>query len=204
MACDPELAFELARTLWSVPDFPRTKEVTEAIALDLHELCADDDEARWIVAAARKWEKWAGTAGLIRLLKDKRIPSLASVPLERRVIDLGPKPPVNCAACQDWGYTWRAGRNEYCSCAEGVRMQAEASGLLEVFNKKNIRGPQALQAAVVRRPVSEADLEAAFLESKKHKDETIARQKAVLEDESASKEEKEIAREMLRTLGEEA
>lgn len=83
-------------------------------------------------------------------------------------------------------------------------MQAEASGLLEVFNKKNIRGPQALQAAVVRRPVSEADLEAAFLESKKHKDETIARQKAVLEDESASKEEKEIAREMLRTLGEEA
>lgn len=198
MACDPELAFELARTLWSVPDFPRTKEVTEAIALDLHEMCADDDEARWIVSAARKWERWAGTAGLVRLLKDKRIPFLAP---ERRVIDLGPKPVINCAACQDWGYTWRGGRNEYCSCAEGVRMQTEATGFLEKLNQAHAKGPLALQAVAPRRPISEADLEQAFLERQKETDTMIARAKAVLADEARSGDEKELARETLRTLG---
>lgn len=194
----------MAEELTTIPDCPRSEAALDAIAKDLFRLCKNDDEAQELVATARdQWISWRGTIGLIEILQGMRR-GPESVPLERRTIDLGPKPHVNCAACQDWGYIWRAGRNEYCTCAEGVRMQTEAAGLLETFNRKNIKGPQALQAAVVRRPVSESDLEQAFLESKKHKDATIARQKAVLEDEAASKEEKEIARETLRLLGEEA
>ena len=204
MAVNPKSAYLLADALITIPDCPRSESAIENLARDLMRLCKNDDEAQILVDEARdQWPTWKGTAGLIEILRDlRRKPE--QVPLERRTIDLGPKPPVNCAACQDWGYIWRAGRNEYCTCAEGVRMQAEASGLLEVLNKAHAKGPQALQNAPVRRPVSESDLEQAFLESKKHKDATIARQKAVLEDESASKEEKEIARETLRLLGEEA
>lgn len=205
MAVSFKQARLLAEELTTIPDCPRAELALDAIAKDLFRLCRNDDEAQNLVDAARdQWISWRGTVGLMEILQGMRPRDPGSIPLERRTIDLGPKPPVNCAACQDWGYIWRAGRNEYCSCAEGVRMQHEQAGFLEMLNRAHAKGPQALQAVPARRPVSEADLEQAFLESKKHKDETIARQKAVLEDEAATKEEKEIARETLRLLGEEA
>jgi hypothetical protein len=196
----PDDFFEsLARSLWAVPECPRNAESVTAVAHALQRMCSHEEEAVWLVDQAQDWEAWKGIGGLKRLLNEKRY--APSVPLERRVIDLGPKPPVNCAQCQDWGYLWRTGKNEYCSCAEGVRVQTDASGLLEVFNKKNIKGPQALQAAVVRRPVSEADLEAAFLDRQKWTEESITRAKAKFAAADATKEEKELARETLKTFG---
>lgn len=204
MAVSFKQAHLLAEELTTIPDCPRSEGAVEAIAKDLFRLCRNDDEAQMAVDAAREqWTAWKGTAGLIEVLQSMRR-GPESLPPERRVIDLGPKPVVNCAACQDWGYIWRGGRNEWCSCAEGVRMQNESSDFLEKLNTKHVKGPQmlqAMQASPERRPITEADLEQAYLQRKKDAEGMIARAKAVLADETRSSNEKELARETLRTLG---
>lgn len=202
MAVDPQFAYNLAEQLTTIPDCPRSEASTKTLAMDLIRLCRDDREAHNLVNAMRdEWITWKGTAGLIEVLQGLRR-GPGAVPLERRVVDLGPKPVVNCAACQDWGYVWRAGVNVYCSCAQGARLEAEDPGLLDTLNRKgSFKGMPALQAVPAPRPITEADLEQAFLQRKKDTEGMITRARAVLADETRSSNEKELARETLRMLG---
>jgi len=197
VAVDPAVMFSLAEELTTIPDCPRSEAAVKAVAKDLFRYCQSNDEAIDLVRKAREdWASWKGTAGLIEILQSMRR-GPESVPLERRTIDLGPKPAVNCAACQDWGYIFRDGRNQYCACAMGVQM--EADGLLDSLKmrKMNMRS---LQSVPAPRPVTEADLEAAFKQRQKDNESMIARMKAVIEDPAASKEEKEMAREYLEGM----
>lgn len=202
MAVSFKHAHMLAEEITTIPDSPRAAGAVEAIAKDLFRLCRDDDEAQKLVDTAREqWITWKGTAGLIEVLQGMRR-GPGAVPLERRVIDLGPKPVVNCAACQDWGYVWRAGVNVYCSCAQGARLEAEDPGLLDTLNRKgSFKGMPALQAVPAPRPITEADLEQAFLQRQKDTEGMISRAKAVLADDARSSNEKELARETLRMFG---
>jgi hypothetical protein len=184
--------------LTTIPDCPRADDAIEALAEDIERLCADDDEARWLVDRAREWPKWMGKAGLIELMKEKR-PALAP---ERRTIDLGPKPPVNCALCQDWGHVFRNGQRTYCSCAAGVQLEADQPDFVEKMHLRKLTDMRALQASSPRRPITEADLHKAFEERMDRTDEMIERAEKVLTSADSSADQKEIAREVLRAMAE--
>jgi hypothetical protein len=187
-------AYKLAVRLTTIPDCPRVDQAIEALAEDIEKLCTDDDEARWLVDRAREWPKWMGKAGLIELMKEKR-PALAP---ERRIIDLGPKPPVNCAACQDWGHLFRNGQRAYCSCAAGVQLQADQPDFLEKMRLSKLTDMRALQTSAPRRPITEGDLQKAFAERQNRTDEMIDRAEKALAAEESTADQKEMAREILR------
>ena len=177
---------KLAAKLVTVPDFPRQNEVLDLVADDLLELCADVTEASWIVAEARKWPKWRGTAGIIDLLRERRPPTV--LPPERQVFDPGQKPPIGCGICQDFGYLFRGGHYEYCSCETGV--EARKLKLCEGLNEwrmKNMRAPHATPAAARPRPLTQEDLDKAYSERQDRTADGIAKARATLASADVSK-----------------
>src|SRR5215831_1108344 len=200
MALDPNEAFELAIQLTTIPDCPRTEMAVDALGMDLIKLCRNSEEAQWVVQEARwNWEKWKGTAGLRALLQEKHEP--ACLPLERQVIDLGPKPVVTCAVCHDFGWFYGgASGHQFCVCAAGRQAQAEMPDMIDKLNAKHFRSIQKITRAE-RKPVTEEDLERAFQARQDRSEEMIAAARATLADPEASKNRKEIAREILRGCG---
>jgi hypothetical protein len=153
----------LASRLATIPDCPRSEEALIALADDLRENCADDQEAAWLVREARKWPKWLGTAGLLELLDSKRHPE-SSRP-ENQPFDMGPKPPVHCAVCSDWGYVQDApGHFKTCHCAAGAAVNP---GLVDMFNRGVTKPVAALQVVPPRKPITQADIDRAVTERKR-------------------------------------
>ncbi len=49
---------------------------------------------------------------------------------------LGPKPKVECAQCQDWGYLFRHDTRDYAYCECAASAQARQLLMVEAFNKR--------------------------------------------------------------------
>jgi hypothetical protein len=189
----------LAERLSTVPDCPRSEGAIEALAEDLIELCDDEGEATQLVARARRWEKWRGTRGLIDLLETMR----PALPAGNQAIDYGPKPVPDCAACQDWGHFTRNGRDEWCTCTAAEELRLAHPDWIDQMNRTGaatlLHNPVPIDR---KKPLTEEDLEQACEQRRNRTDELIQNARATLDDPHASKDRKEMAREILRGCGE--
>jgi hypothetical protein len=112
MPLETSKALTFARTLTTIPDFPRIDESILQTRKDLQELVEDlpDEQAeariRWLVKYMRhhwvSWTEWGGTAGMIALYRDEfeKIPEL---PPANGFQEPAEKPPADCTFCQDTG-----------------------------------------------------------------------------------------------------
>lgn len=206
MPISPELAHKLAGYLTTIPDCPRSDEAIDVLARDLLKHCVDENEAKWVVDEAREhWPKWKGTVGLIDLLETKRHPPALRPErhVQPRLEELyGPKPPTECDVCNDTGYVWRDGRNEWCACSAGASLSREFPDLVEKLNKRQIPSPFRKEPTPIRKVITEADIQEAFEKRQDRSEEMIREARATLQpDSGASKDQIEIAREILRGFG---
>lgn len=199
-----EDAYSLAVRLTTIPDCPRSGEAIEAIADDLVELCGGGElageewtpyqQAKWLVAQARRWKTWQGTAGLIELYRERfrtGAPDRTTTgPAYQEFPALPAAPEVTCSLCNDFGTT----KDGFCQCVQGQRMATEMKPFLLRYDKVTPTKPTG------PRP-SEEDIRQTFEATQKRVAETIENARAVLQDPESTRERKEIARETLRTYG---
>jgi hypothetical protein len=143
-----DAALRLARSLTTILEFPRFEDAIMATAFDLVDWCqgaildgrvwAAEGQARWLVTEARRgWNKWLGTADFYALYKGKFEPSKR---LERQVIDLGQKPPIQCSKCNDFGTRFNGDLYQYCECESGKQAGVDmGESWLQLLNKTKLQ-----------------------------------------------------------------
>lgn len=194
MAIDEDLSFRLAFELTLIPECPRSDPAVESLSDMLREIFQDESEARAIVSeACARWDRWRGTRGLIELIEARK----PALPPANQAVNLGPKPVIECAQCGDWGYFSRTdGTVEWCNCAAGRDTREQFPDLVDKLKRKGIEPPHEAPA-VMRAPITQADIDRAFQERRDRTEEMITEQRAILDDPSSSADRKEIAREIL-------
>ena len=186
----------LVQSMAAIPEFPQAESAREAIAEALKELCDSVDQIEKIThEAIHKWRKWRGVPGL-RDLRDLENPA---PPAGNQAKDYGPRPHVDCIVCNDFGTFYQDRKNHWCECQAGQDLRSRYPHLVDGLNGKRYQAPATLQSAPVRKPITEADLERAFAERQDRTKEIQDRATATLADESSSPDQKEIAREILRS-----
>jgi hypothetical protein len=191
-----DVAYRLAVELTLIPECPQSQTAIEKLARDMIRLCSDDAEAEQIVReASDRWDRWRGTRGLIELLESKR----PNPPPSNQAIDYGPRPKPDCAICADFGhFSSPDGKVSWCDCPVGRETRERMPDLAELLTRKQIRPLHQAPAAPVRKPITQEDLDRAFSERQDRTEELIADARAALADPEASRDRKEIAREILR------
>jgi len=220
---DPDLAVSLARRLKTIPGDSAyfSEDAILAIAADLRRWCkgawfegkpwSPQRQADWLVTEAREtWQKWEGTAAFKRLFLEKFDPRPPNRP---PVFEGYQKPPILCATCGDTGIVKPRGVNAYCDCDMGASLKADpelGEKWLEVLNRS------AERSRLIKRPASTSELRASlglppaveidnsYSVTRDRIASEIAKAEAVLADEHASPEMKEIAREVIKTYRGEA
>jgi hypothetical protein len=191
---DPEKAYSIAGRLTTIPDFPRNEEAIEATAEDLIRWCRGSNEgerewspeaqAIWTVEKAREsWNSWIGSAAL-KSIFDSKFVILPTQPL-----NLGERPPIDCRRCGDTGVVQNAtGRYEWCGCDQADRMRVELPDWLQFMNrekpKRTVKPLSPWPADL--KPITQADIDAAVIESRRQRDEEITRlaKRELLDDEN--------------------
>lgn len=198
MPVDDELAYALAVQLTLIPECPQSLKALEALADELNRICRDYDEAKAIVTeACDRWDRWRGVRGLIELMESKR----PEIPPSNQAKDYGPRPKPDCEQCADWGYfTAPSGSTEWCDCAAGRETRERFPALVEGLNRKQIK-PSMQQARADRVAITQADIDRAFAERQDRTEQLVSESRATLADPEASRDRKEIAREILRRYG---
>lgn len=138
-----------------------------------------ENQAEWLVMEAREnWETWQGTYGLRKLFRSKFVPEL---PPSNAAVDYGPKPPIECAKCNDTGFIGK----QFCDCSMGQQVKSIWGDIPPPFAQP--RRPQTAQGVSALqpfRPITEEDLRAA---SEKHQREKAARAESELPPDTPSK-----------------
>ena len=187
-------ARKAAEKLATIPDCPRGDTALDLLAEDLAENCRDESEMNLVVQEARRtWKKWQGTAGLVEIIEAKRRKTV--LPPEREVIDLGPRPKINCRTCHDFGWFTKEGEHVFCDCAAGVAAKQEWPDLTSrTFDFPGVR-PQ-----VHKHRPTQAQVEADFRRRQKQAESAMADAERTIADPEKTEDSKEIARETLRSL----
>jgi len=195
---DAEGAYSLSWRLTTIEGCSRHEEAIKAIAEDLLELCKSEEEALALVREARHtWKKWQGTAGLIDLLTAMRRQGTPPVlPPERRTLDMGPKPAIECTVCNDMGWVLHEGGGAiWCTCAQAFSLRKESPDLLRSFSRQLARSSRPLD-----RPLTEVELQKRFVTDQQLTEAAIAEARAILANPDSTRERREIARVTLRTF----
>jgi hypothetical protein len=204
-------AMQFARSLSTIKDFPRYSEAIQATAEDLMDWCTGaiidgrvwgaEAQAYWLTTEARrKWLEWKGTAALESLFREKFKPNAKVLP-GNAARELGPKPEPDCSTCKDIGWVETAKGFAYCACEQGSLQQAElGERWLRMLNGARYPGASVEAKRHGRGPIY-IQPEEDFREYQERTVELIAKQQEILADENATREQKEIAREVLRTYG---
>lgn len=140
-----ELALKLARSLTTV-GHPRFEEALFATAEDLVHWCqgafvdghiwSPEDQAQWLVTEVREnWREWTSTADMREVLIRKF--SVKEMNPEHQVIELGPKPLIECQVCNDFGHVrGPSGWYEFCGCKSGeIEKLQHGETWLHVLNR---------------------------------------------------------------------
>lgn len=190
---DPRRAYQLAGALTTIPECPRSEDAVKALSEQILELCAKPDQAEWLVhEAMTTWPKWQGVYGLTQAYNNQFRPRP-----ERQAYDLGAKPAIKCAQCGDLGFHRdQANRFVWCHCPQAQQIAKDLPDYLELLNRR----PKEPGTRV--RP--EADRQEAFYREQAQVVRPIEHAQAILRDGSLSKEQHEIAREILKTYGAES
>jgi hypothetical protein len=202
---DYAVALGLARQLKAIPNFPWDEEVIAAHAEHLMRWCRGailpdsvwpaEAQAHWLVTEAQeKWEKWLGTGALKAMFEGKFPAKKAARPNE--FVPRGPKPPVECASCNDFG-TVRDSRGtaSYCDCEQGARMEADrGASWLEILNA----GPASHRRSFPTGP-SAQQIDAEFRAAQRRISDEIREAEAILANEDSGECAKADARELIAT-----
>ena len=193
-----ERAYQLAQKLTTIDGCPRLDDAVEAIADDLMETCRSREEAELLVHEARfTWKRWQGTAGLIGLLQAQRRPSSVGPP---EFPALGPKPPVECALCNDFGTVYRNGVHEWCTCRSARVFREEAPDFIDKANAKRIGVVLQQPVPIDRKVITKEDVRRDFRERTDRTEQMIREARATLDNAEATRDQREIAREILRSF----
>jgi|HubBroStandDraft_4_1064222.scaffolds.fasta_scaffold02568_9 hypothetical protein len=215
---DPDAAKKIAKTLKLIPGFPWDEEALEEAASDLGRWCTGaiidnrvwpaEAQARAIVQEARlTWEKWQGMAALYAIFR--AMFETAPPKLRFPVFEGLQKPPIECRRCEDTGtVTDSRGAIVYCGCDQGEAMEADpelGARWLQVLNRS------AERSRMLKRPASTSEVRAflrlppvveideSYRVARERIAGEIAKAEAVLADETATGELKEMAAEVIRT-----
>lgn len=145
-------ANKLAEHLTTIPECPRGELAIEALADDLLEICQDRAEMRWLVHEARaRWERWQGTKGLRELVRS-RTPEPDP---PNQFMQYEPSP-VDCSACNDFGFFTRNRKSQFCDCSQGEALRERFPDFVEKLNSKGITKP--IMPTRERRHITEEEL----------------------------------------------
>jgi hypothetical protein len=200
-----ETALRMARSLTSIPEFPRFEDAITATAFDLIDWCKGDfidnvtwspeRQAAWVVQEARlNWKKWTGTA-------DFRALFLGKFPTEvepgNAFHPLGTPPPPQCSKCRDFG-TVRlpSGLSEWCVCDTATEIRGNDPAWLDLLNKYQAPKPPPVRRE--EKPMTPAQKAALKAEDRRMIDNAIDFNEGMIRDPSATKEQKKIARKFLK------
>jgi hypothetical protein len=142
---------------------------------------------------ARYWPKWLGTGALYNVFRSKFVPEKALSNAWQPPVG---KPVIECAECNDTGYVGPERQRHYCHCWLGVNLKSDlGEEWLESINNTKSRGRKKTSQIARELGVPAAEiLEERFHEFQDRAKTEITDAKQVLEDETATRERKEIAR----------
>jgi len=197
----------LARTLKAIPGFAWDDENISATAMALMRWCKDtyvggfphtahEKAVQVTQEALDNWTKWQGTAALYALYKARYTVSLDPA---RVVWNPGASTPapVACVKCNDFGTARREdGWSEWCDCETGVRMQRESPDWLAVVNKHLAPKPRLVREE--EKPLTPAQIAALSAQERLIVEQTVTGAEATIHSPFATKEDKKVARKVLK------
>jgi hypothetical protein len=215
---DFDAAMRLARQLKAIPNFPWDEDVVIAHAYHLMRWCKGtilngrvwpaERQAEWLVTEVQEtWiEKWLGTGALLQVFRGKF--HTAAVPGNGyRPPKESEKTPPACASCNDFGTVKTAqGDHVYCNCDQGLSMIADpgmGDRWIALLNRETPARRRSSLASELGLPSLE-ERGAQFGEYQQTAQARIAEAEAVLADENAPRERKELAAALLQTFRPEA
>jgi hypothetical protein len=205
---DLATALSLARQLKAIPNFPWDEEVIAAHAQHLMRWCrgqllitgiwSAEAQATWLVTEVQEtWLKWHGTGELFKVFRQKFHAQTAPAGNTFQPLKESDRPPILCATCKDSGIIRPTHAYEYCDCDQGLRMAADPH-LGERWLALHNRDPLKERRKTYPAP-DFAEQENAFLAHREQVAAQTAEAEAILADDTATRQQKEIAQAVLET-----